>query len=580
MPKVSVIIPVYNTEKYLKKCLDSVCNQTLSDIEIICVNDCSPDNSLDILNEYAAKDSRIKVIDFKENKGVSIARNTGINEAVGEYIGFIDSDDYIDLDFYEKLYDKAVETEAECVKGNLQCINENKEEIYSIEYDINDEINVDKAFFYHSFTSAIYKRDFLLSNKVFFPIDISHFEDPYFAIKTAIYCNKIEIVNNTKYYYFINSKSETQQELNINILNNIENSIQKIIALLNQSNISSQHYYIVSNFIERYLDSICKKVKKNNKLYMQAISILKFKIENMKKIKYNFEPKYIKPELLQQMYDKYTNDNVKILVSYIKPSFLFKSKVLTPIHLGRAVEDKNSKDGIQDKESIAWLHTNCDYSDDFEGGISRYNRRVGFLTGTYWAWKNYEKLGNPEYFGSFGYRKLLIPSFLSDIDNYDLIVPNERFLLKTIKKQVIECHGKNMYDTIVDLIKDTYPNELDNVLSYLQKSSGYFYEIYVMKKEIFFDFCNWIFKILFRFFELYNNDFIKPNPMVQDQLTLNASNNEFRDIAFILERLTGYYLYKLTKNNDIKYNTVEVVSTEEVNKSIISLLRKNMKLKK
>ena len=81
--------------------------QTLSDIEIICVNDCSTDNSFEILKEYASKDDRIKLIDFKENKGAAVARNTGIDEAKGEYIGFVDSDDFIDLDFYEKLYKEA-----------------------------------------------------------------------------------------------------------------------------------------------------------------------------------------------------------------------------------------------------------------------------------------------------------------------------------------------------------------------------------------------------------------------------------------------------------------------------------------
>ena len=89
MPKVSVIIPVYNTENYLRKCLDSVINQTLDDIEIICINDCSTDNSLNILKEYASKDERIKIIEFKENKGASVARNTGIAESNGEYIGFL-----------------------------------------------------------------------------------------------------------------------------------------------------------------------------------------------------------------------------------------------------------------------------------------------------------------------------------------------------------------------------------------------------------------------------------------------------------------------------------------------------------
>ena len=100
---VSIIIPVYNTENYLKECLDSVVNQTLKEIEIICINDGSTDNSLKIMKSYAEKDDRIKIID-KKNEGQSVARNTGVKEAIGEYIAFVDSDDYIDQDAYEKLY--------------------------------------------------------------------------------------------------------------------------------------------------------------------------------------------------------------------------------------------------------------------------------------------------------------------------------------------------------------------------------------------------------------------------------------------------------------------------------------------
>ena len=91
MVKISVIIPVYNNEKYLKECLDSVCHQTLTDIEIICINDGSSDGSLNILNEYS-KDDRIIVID-QTNQGPAIARNRGLDIAKGEYIGFLDSDD-------------------------------------------------------------------------------------------------------------------------------------------------------------------------------------------------------------------------------------------------------------------------------------------------------------------------------------------------------------------------------------------------------------------------------------------------------------------------------------------------------
>ena len=96
-PKISVIIPCYNVEKFLKQCLDSVCGQTLKDIEIICVNDASTDKSLNILKQYAKKDKRIKIIDLQKNSGLSVARNTGIKHATGDFIGFIDSDDYVGL---------------------------------------------------------------------------------------------------------------------------------------------------------------------------------------------------------------------------------------------------------------------------------------------------------------------------------------------------------------------------------------------------------------------------------------------------------------------------------------------------
>lgn len=103
MVKVSVVIPVYNVEKYLSKCLDSVCNQTLKDIEIICVNDCSTDNSLQILKNFARKDKRIKIINVEVNKGAAAARNVGMISAQGEYLNFIDSDDWIDVSYIEEM---------------------------------------------------------------------------------------------------------------------------------------------------------------------------------------------------------------------------------------------------------------------------------------------------------------------------------------------------------------------------------------------------------------------------------------------------------------------------------------------
>lgn len=104
--KISIIVSVFNTEKYLRECLNSLVNQTLKSVEIICVDDGSTDNSPEILEEFKAKDKRIKVI-HQENFGPSVARNNALKIAQGDYIGFVDSDDWVDLDFFEKLYNAA-----------------------------------------------------------------------------------------------------------------------------------------------------------------------------------------------------------------------------------------------------------------------------------------------------------------------------------------------------------------------------------------------------------------------------------------------------------------------------------------
>ena len=111
---ISVIIPVYNVEKYLRDCLNSVINQTYKDLEIICINDGSKDNSLSILEEYAKKDKRIIIIN-KENAGVSAARNDGIEKSTGEYLFCLDSDDYIDKDFLEVFYNNAKQNNSDLV---------------------------------------------------------------------------------------------------------------------------------------------------------------------------------------------------------------------------------------------------------------------------------------------------------------------------------------------------------------------------------------------------------------------------------------------------------------------------------
>ncbi len=120
-PKVSVVIPVYNVEAELPRCLDSVAGQTLREIEIVCVDDGSPDHSLEIMQEYAARDARFRVIS-QSNKGLGGARNTGAAAATGEYVLFVDSDDWIDPDYCERLYEAAVQHDAPVACASIRKI--------------------------------------------------------------------------------------------------------------------------------------------------------------------------------------------------------------------------------------------------------------------------------------------------------------------------------------------------------------------------------------------------------------------------------------------------------------------------
>lgn len=293
MAQVSVIIPVYNTEKYLPKCLDSVCNQTLKDIEIICVNDCSPDNSLAVLQEYAKNDNRIKLINFTENKGAAAARNAGIDAATGEYIGFVDSDDFVDLDFYEKLYIKAKETNADAAKGNIYDCDKNAQNpVLTNFYNMNEKIRENKAYFYYGFTSAIYKRALIETHKIRFPEHISHFEDPYFSIQVAICLNKIVFDDTARYFYIKHEASACSTSKTLSKTQDFAKVVSLIFDILNQAQISKEEYFIYLSFLYEQLEPWCYDIalpEKANSIAQDALIALlknKYGIENFLKFYY------------------------------------------------------------------------------------------------------------------------------------------------------------------------------------------------------------------------------------------------------------------------------------------------------
>ena len=221
MCKISVIIPVYNVENYLKKCLDSVCNQTLTDIEIICINDGSTDNSLKILNEYEIKDERIKVIS-KENGGQATARNLGIKEAQGEYVSFVDSDDFIEPTMLEKLYTKSKNNDLDIVMCKIATYDNQTHEIKDNVwyYMLGVFRDFEKDIFTHKDTkeftcniavtpyNKIYKTSLLKDNNILFPEGLI-FEDEKFFFDVYLRAQKVSIIDEFLYYYRVNRKGST-----------------------------------------------------------------------------------------------------------------------------------------------------------------------------------------------------------------------------------------------------------------------------------------------------------------------------------------------------------------------------------
>lgn len=208
MPKISVIIPVYNVEKYLPECLDSVIGQTLTDIEIICINDGSPDNSLSILKDYAAKDSRIIIID-KENEGVGKARNDGMRAASGEFIAFMDSDDYYpSSDVLEKLYNAAKENNVKIAGGRIimlfedGSIKRNSEAIveHGISFGSKGKTEYKSFGYDYGYGQYIYNRKMLIDNNYFFP-PYKRFQDPPFFVNAMILAGEFYAADIESYCY-------------------------------------------------------------------------------------------------------------------------------------------------------------------------------------------------------------------------------------------------------------------------------------------------------------------------------------------------------------------------------------------
>lgn len=274
--KLSIIVPVYGVEKYIDKCLDSLVKQSLKEIEIIVVNDGTKDNSQKIIDKYVKKyPDKIKSY-IKENGGQGSARNYGLKKATGEYIGYVDSDDFVEKDMYKKLYDKAKENNYDIVV----CGNYNVSEDYqnkNIDAFINNyNTDLENIFFGKmAVWNKIYKRDILIKNKLEFKEKV-WYEDLAFTLKAIMNSNTFAFIDEPLYDYLIREGSTMN---NSNVQRNLEilDAFDDILSYIKHN--KKEEYFDKVEFLaidHIYISAIVRILKANadNKIKKETVNEL------------------------------------------------------------------------------------------------------------------------------------------------------------------------------------------------------------------------------------------------------------------------------------------------------------------
>ena len=274
IPRVSVIIPVYNTDEYLHQCLDSILTQSLKNIEIICIDDGSSDGSLKILYEYQKKDNRIKIITQK-NLGPGPSRNKGISVATGEFIAFMDSDDwYPDKDILETMYDTAIKNQVAICGGSAvmwkkgKVITKFKGKNSGQTFNKDGVCSYSKYQYPWGYWRFLYQRDLLTENNLQFP-NYRRGQDPPFFVNTMIVANKFYTMTKITYCYRISHK---KTRWSINSINDYLKSTIDLLEISKKQNFSKLYTFPVKIFISTYLKGILKGLDKDNKQFTELVS--------------------------------------------------------------------------------------------------------------------------------------------------------------------------------------------------------------------------------------------------------------------------------------------------------------------
>ena len=281
MEKVSVVIPIYNVEDYIDDCLKSVVNQTYKNLEIICVDDCGTDNSINIVEDYVKSDHRIKIIRQKRNKGQGEARNLGIaDSATGKYICFIDSDDFIESNYIESLV-KTIEDKNVDLVCNINILKyygsndiRNKFIKNKKDFVLDKKLNFNEELFKKLPISAwckIYRTSLIKENKVYFASNKLKFEDFYFwyILKTKV--KSICTICGPTYFY--RQRNNSTMSLNKYKKNDCFDSIYiiKLIYLYYKNNCLLDTYSIPFNWLDKHF----KKIREKNKFFLKTKSLFK-----------------------------------------------------------------------------------------------------------------------------------------------------------------------------------------------------------------------------------------------------------------------------------------------------------------
>jgi len=262
-PVISVIIPFYNMEEYLDRCLTSVRDQSLSNIEIICIDDCSRDGSYSIVSKHVSKDSRISLIRHDENIGVGGARNTAINIAKADSLAFVDSDDFIQEDMLEKLWNASENGKHDVVCCGFNGIDTEGKTLAEIKYEPREISNIDDSLNIFSVCNPavwnkLWKKDLFISNNIYFPSD-QYFEDMSTQPRLLSKAKQIKIIADCLYHYSARRADSITNSFSAKHINDLFKGFEIILSFLEENNLV-QHY---SDNFNDYIDAgILNHVKK------------------------------------------------------------------------------------------------------------------------------------------------------------------------------------------------------------------------------------------------------------------------------------------------------------------------------